>query len=68
MNRNIEAEIDAIRDELYEETKNMTRSERTAYFNSLADQARREYGFLAKGKRIPAKRSQDLTSVLEVIN
>jgi hypothetical protein len=53
----IEVEIDAIRDELYEETKNMTRSERTEYFNSLANQARREYGLLAKGQRVPETES-----------
>jgi hypothetical protein len=48
----IENELDAIRDQLCEETKNMTIPERTAYFKALAEQARREYPFLAKGKRI----------------
>jgi hypothetical protein len=55
MSRNIEAGIDVIRDELYEKTKNMTRSERTEYFKTLANQVRREYGLPAKGKRIPVK-------------
>jgi hypothetical protein len=55
MSQNIEAEIDVIRDELYEKTKNMARSERTEYFKALANQVRKEYGLLATGKRIPVK-------------
>jgi len=41
----IEDQIDAIRDKIYEEIKDMTTSERTAYFNALAEEARTKYNF-----------------------
>ena len=41
----IEDEIDAIRDKIYEEIKDMTSSERTAYFNAIAEEAKRKYNF-----------------------
>ena len=36
----IEDRVDAIRDKIYEKTRNMTPSERTAYYNVLAEKAR----------------------------
>ena len=44
MNR-IEAEIDAIRDELYEETKHMTVAEHTRWSNERAQRLAFQYGF-----------------------
>ena len=44
MNR-CEAEIDAIRDELYEETKHMTREERTRRSNERGQRLATQYGF-----------------------
>jgi hypothetical protein len=41
----IEQEVDAIRDKLYEETKNMTVDERTAFFNDGARELAKTYGF-----------------------
>ena len=41
----IEDEVDAIRDKIYEEIKDMTPSEETAYFNALAEEARKKYNF-----------------------
>jgi hypothetical protein len=41
----IEEDLDAIRDQLYEKTKDMTVEERCDYFNSRAQEAMREYGF-----------------------
>ena len=41
----IEEEIDAIRDKIYEEIKDMTSSERTKYFNDIAEKARKVHGF-----------------------
>ena len=41
----IEDQIDAIRDKIYEEIKGMTSSEETAYFNALAKEAREKYNF-----------------------
>jgi len=41
----IEDQIDAIRDEIYEEIKDMTSSEETAYFNAIAEEARKKYNF-----------------------
>jgi bifunctional pyridoxal-dependent enzyme with beta-cystathionase and maltose regulon repressor activities len=41
----IEDEIDAIRDAIYEEIKGMTSEERTAYFNAIAEKARNEHNF-----------------------
>jgi hypothetical protein len=36
----IEDQVDAIRDKIYEEIKNMTTSEITAYFNAIAEKAK----------------------------
>jgi hypothetical protein len=44
MMSDVEREVDVIRDSLYAETKNMSFSERTAYFRALAEDARRQYG------------------------
>ena len=41
----IEDQIDAIRDKIYEEIKDMTPSEETAYFNAIAEEARKKYNF-----------------------
>ena len=41
----IEDEIDAIRDKIYEEIKNMSPSEETSYFNTIAEEAKRKYNF-----------------------
>ncbi|MDR0321331.1 MAG: hypothetical protein LBI28_07490 [Treponema sp.] len=41
----IEDEIDAIRDKIYEKIKDMTPSEETAYFNAIAEEARTKHGF-----------------------
>jgi len=41
----IEDQVDAIRDKIYEEIKDMTSSERTAYFNAIAEEARKRYNF-----------------------
>ena len=41
----IEDAVDAIRDNIYEETKNMTIGERTAHFNAIAEEARNKFGF-----------------------
>ena len=38
----IEDHIDAIRDEIYEEIREMSSSERTAYFNAAAEEARKQ--------------------------
>ena len=37
-------EIHEIREKIYEETKNMTASEHTAYFNAIAEKALKEFG------------------------
>ena len=42
----IEDAVDAIRDKIYEEIKDMTSSERTAYFNAVAEEARGKFGSL----------------------
>ena len=42
----IEDQVDAIRDKIYEEIKNMTPSEETAYFNAIAEEAKEKYNFL----------------------
>jgi hypothetical protein len=39
----IEDEIDAIRDKIYERIKDMTPGERRAYYNALAEEARTKY-------------------------
>ena len=41
----IEDAVDAIRDKIYEETKNMIISEEVAYFNAIAEEAKNKYGF-----------------------
>ena len=41
----IEDEVDAIRDKIYEEIKEMSSSERTAYFNTIAEEARTKHNF-----------------------
>ena len=41
----IEDAVDAIRDQIYEEIKDMTPSEHIAYFNAIAEEARTKYGF-----------------------
>jgi cell division protein FtsB len=41
----IEDQIDAIRDKIYEEIKDMTSSERTAHYNAIAEEARKKYNF-----------------------
>ena len=39
----IEDEIDAIRDAIYEKIKDMSSEEETAYFNAIAEEARTKY-------------------------
>ena len=41
-------EIEAIKVQMYNETKNMTSKEQCAFFNNLAFQAAEEYGFTLK--------------------
>jgi hypothetical protein len=41
----IEDQIDAIRDKIYEEIKDMKPVEETAYFNVLAEEAKTKYNF-----------------------
>ena len=41
----IEDKIDTIRDKIFEEVKDMTSGERTSYFNAIAEEARKKYGF-----------------------
>ena len=45
LKNDIEDQIDAIRDKIYEEIKDMTSSERTAHFNAIAEEARKKHGF-----------------------
>jgi len=45
MRTDIEDKIDVIRDKIYEEIKDMTSGERTAYFNAIAEEARKKYNF-----------------------
>jgi hypothetical protein len=44
-NNDIEDEIDAIRDKIYEEIKNMSPAEQTAYFNCRAKETGKKYNF-----------------------
>jgi hypothetical protein len=44
MTSNVEREVDAIRDVLYEKTKNMTAAQHSEYFHTLSEQACRDYG------------------------
>jgi acyl-CoA reductase-like NAD-dependent aldehyde dehydrogenase len=39
----IEDEIDAIRDAIYEKIKDMSSEERAAYYNAIAEEARTKY-------------------------
>jgi hypothetical protein len=41
----VEREVDAIRDVLYEKTKDMTAKQHSKYFHALSEQAGRDYGF-----------------------
>ncbi|MDR1871060.1 MAG: hypothetical protein LBS60_03870 [Deltaproteobacteria bacterium] len=41
----IEAEIDKIRDDIYEKTKNMSNAELLDYFHKIAEKAAKKYGF-----------------------
>jgi len=41
----IEDQVDAIRDKIYEKIKDMSPSERTAYFNAKAEEAKEKYNF-----------------------
>jgi hypothetical protein len=41
----IEDQVDAIRDQIYEKIKDMTASEETAYYNAIAEEARKKYNF-----------------------
>jgi hypothetical protein len=41
----IEDQIDAIRDKIYEEIKDMTSREETTYFNAIAEEARKKHNF-----------------------
>ena len=41
----IEDQVDAIRDKIYDEIKDMTSSERTEYFNAVAEEARKKHNF-----------------------
>ena len=43
LTNDIEYQIDIIRDEIYEEIKNMPPSEETAYFNAIAQNAKEKY-------------------------
>jgi len=43
MQTQIEDNVDAIRDAIYEEIKDMTSEERTAYYNSIAEEARKKH-------------------------
>jgi hypothetical protein len=45
MNNPVEDELDAIRIKLYEETKNMTTSERVAYMKKKAEDGLRRHGY-----------------------
>jgi hypothetical protein len=40
----IEDDLDVIRDKIYEKVKDMTPSERTAYFNHITDPVIEKYG------------------------
>ena len=41
----IEDQIDAIRDKIYEETRDMSPAEHVAYFNSILEEAQTKYNF-----------------------
>ena len=41
----IEDAVEAIRDKIYNEIKDMTSCEETSYFNAIAEDARKRYNF-----------------------
>ena len=45
-NHDLEDELDAIRLELYEETKNMSSEERVAYLRKLVEPVHKEFGII----------------------
>jgi hypothetical protein len=51
-NNTVEEKVDKVRDLIYEEVKNMSTSQRTEYFKSLAEKARQEYGIIIE--KVPA--------------
>jgi hypothetical protein len=51
----IEAEVDSIRDKIYEKTKELTPSERTDFINSRAEEVMKQYGLYDDGKRLIEK-------------
>jgi hypothetical protein len=51
MMSNVKREVDAIRDVLYAETKNMTAAQRSEYFHALSEQACRDYGIWKPGHK-----------------
>ena len=53
----IEDEVDAIRDQIYDETKNMTPTEHVAYFNVKTEEARK------RGIRVVSSAVGDTTEV-----
>ena len=56
-----EAEIDSIRDKLYEKTKHMTAAEHTRWSNERAQKLADQYGFKI-GKPAPGKLERELTA------
>jgi hypothetical protein len=47
---NIERDLNAVRIELYEQTKGMTPSERVAYYKTLTTPVRHEFGIRTKNE------------------
>jgi hypothetical protein len=58
----IEDEIDAIRDAIWEEIKDMTGEQHDAYFHSIVEQARREYGLVLRTINVPPVRREATVS------
>jgi hypothetical protein len=56
---NIEQEINQIRLEIYEETKDMTVQERVARINKIGEEAARKYGFKRVARAHEAVLTQD---------
>ncbi|MDR2542181.1 MAG: hypothetical protein LBC80_01850 [Treponema sp.] len=52
----IEDEIDTIRNRIYEEIKNMSTNEETAYFNAIAEEARKRYNFRVVKSAVESKK------------
>jgi hypothetical protein len=48
---NIERELNAVRSELYEQTKDMTPSERVAYYKELAAPVKKEFSIRTVNER-----------------